>query len=369
MAKSFTQKFHAETLRQGKTLINDDGTGTTVFATTVQDPQTGKWFNVPGFDREAQRKLNSDEALAASLSAIRAGKVKAFDTVGEAVSAAEAEERILNMPADERGLVQRLFEKSGDELKKIEGPTPDDPALLTPDIEESAEDKRIRERVLEFRKKEGRDPKTGKKLSGLLGNGEFDEFAVDFDPALHHLQGDIAADPGEERQMEDVISSAGQFVYGDNMASNLNAMKTQQELYIGVADVAFEILKREKNRLEDKKEQVFPSVFFAETGATPVVLDQLWDLAGAAGLPGSNDQDQYAAALINLFRRIGESIVEEGDEEAISQAEELAISMALTNEGGSSAEGPGVADEAANANLSRNRLASGIQNALLGEIA
>jgi hypothetical protein len=267
---------------------------------------------------------------------------------------------------EEKGLFQRLFDKSGDELERLEGtPAPAEPTEPTESDAERAERERIEERIRKFRA--GEDPDKDARNASLLGDGEFDEFALDYDPALHHLQGNAEASLEEENQMKQVVQGSTDVVFGDAMPQTLNAIRTQPELYMGISDVAYEILKAEKAKMDGKGEEVHPSVFFAETGAAPVIIDQLWSLAEAADLEGSRDKDQYSGALINLYRRMGEHIIEEGDENAIIEAEELAINMALTNEDGSFMEDPDSGDSAQRNNIERNRLAQGIGTALLGE--
>ena len=272
---------------------------------------------------------------------------------------------------EDRGLFERLFNKSGDELEKIEG-TPDgdqelQPTAPTETPKEKAERERIEERVRQFRIKEGRDPQAGASGKALLGEGEFDEFASEYDPALHHLQGNTPATDREEKHMKQVVKGATDFVYGEAMPKVLRAMSTQPELYLGASMTTFEIVKREHARFNETGEKPEPAVFFAETGAVPVVYDALWDLAKAANLPGSSDQDQYAGGMINLYRLIGQNLVEEGDEDALKEAEEVAISMAMTNPDGSSMENENVASSAKQNNLQRKQLAGSIGTALLGE--
>jgi len=96
--RSYTQQYNDETVRQGKQRTNEDGSTTTVLSKTAQGPD-GKWYNVPGFDRDTGIDYGSDdEAIEAALSDIQAGKVNPYSTADEAVRAAEEEHVELEQP-------------------------------------------------------------------------------------------------------------------------------------------------------------------------------------------------------------------------------------------------------------------------------
>ena len=272
------------------------------------------------------------------------------------------------MPQDERTIFEKLFSKSAEELERIEGAPATQAKPTKPKMtpEEFKKEQRIKERIRMFN--EGKDP-DAKGQTGLLNEGEFDDFALEGDPMLHHLQGEIQATPAEERQLMGVVKGATDFIYGDKMHTIVRSLKAQNELYQSVSMTAFEILKREKDRIIEGGEKPEPSVFFAETGAVPVVVDALWDLSRQLQLPGSEDQDQYAGAIINVLKLTGEYIAEQGDDDAISEAEDLATTMALTREDGSMVEELGVGPKVETRQLEQRQLAAGISTALLGSTA
>ena len=268
------------------------------------------------------------------------------------------------MPEDTRNIFEKLFDKSADELENIEGAPPKKGAPAKPKMtpEEFKKEQRIKERIRMFN--EGKDP-DAKRGASLLKAGEFDEFALEGDPMTHHLQGESPATPGEERQMMQVVKGATDFIFGESMHSVVRSIKANDDMYQAVSTTAFEILKREHNRLIENGEKPEPSVFFAETGAVPVVVDALWDLGRQINLPGADDPDQYAAAVINVMKLAGEHIADSGDEDAIGEAEDLATTMALTREDGSMVEELGVGPKVEQGQLERKALAGGISDALL----
>ena len=75
------------------------------------------------------------------------------------------------------GLLKDLFNKSGDELKKIEEakkpPVKKTPEQIEKDRLEAEKDRLLRLRIRELRIKEGRDPDTGK----LAGSQSFIKYA------------------------------------------------------------------------------------------------------------------------------------------------------------------------------------------------
>ena len=96
--RSYTQQYNDETVRLGKQRLNEDGTTSTVFSKTGQ--LDGKWYNVPGFDRDTGKDHESDDAaIEAARADIEAGKVTPYDTAEEATAAATEEHKELE-PVD-----------------------------------------------------------------------------------------------------------------------------------------------------------------------------------------------------------------------------------------------------------------------------
>jgi hypothetical protein len=63
------------------------------------------------------------------------------------------------------GLLQDLYNKSGDELDKIEAEVKPPPNLTPEQLEKFKKDQLIKKRIRDLRIKEGRDPDTGKLAS------------------------------------------------------------------------------------------------------------------------------------------------------------------------------------------------------------
>ena len=96
--RSYTQQYNDETVRQGKQRINKDGSTTTVLSKTGLGPD-GKWYNVPGFDRDTGKDYESDDvAIQAAMDDITSGKVKAYESSEAADLAAQEEHKELEPP-------------------------------------------------------------------------------------------------------------------------------------------------------------------------------------------------------------------------------------------------------------------------------
>jgi len=105
--RSFQVRFSDETAKQQKQLIHD-GSITSVYSRTVQDPKTGKWYNVPGFDREKRKIINDDQALNTYLPDIRAGRFRGFNSVDEAVKTVVTEHQSMDA-ADNESIMRNLM--------------------------------------------------------------------------------------------------------------------------------------------------------------------------------------------------------------------------------------------------------------------
>lgn len=73
---TFTYKYHADTIKQGKALKNEDGSITTVRVIGV--PYKGRIYNVPSYDRETGTILSEEQALKRFLPNINKGEVESF---------------------------------------------------------------------------------------------------------------------------------------------------------------------------------------------------------------------------------------------------------------------------------------------------
>ena len=70
----FIHDFHNETIEQGKALKNADGSITTTYSIGV--PYKDKIYEVPGYDRDAGKKMTEDEAYEKYVPMLESGELQ-----------------------------------------------------------------------------------------------------------------------------------------------------------------------------------------------------------------------------------------------------------------------------------------------------
>jgi hypothetical protein len=75
----FIHDFHNETIEQGKALKNADGSITTTYSIGV--PYKDKIYEVPGYDRDAGKKMTEDEAYEKYVPMLESGELQ--ETYGD----------------------------------------------------------------------------------------------------------------------------------------------------------------------------------------------------------------------------------------------------------------------------------------------
>ena len=74
---SYSQKYHMETLRQNKALLNEDGSITTAY--TVGVMHNGKIYNLPAYDRDTGEIIRDHKKLLDKyMDDINTGKVEGY---------------------------------------------------------------------------------------------------------------------------------------------------------------------------------------------------------------------------------------------------------------------------------------------------
>lgn len=139
--------------------------------------------------------------------------------------------------------------------------------------------------------------------------------------------------PEVDAQHTAALEAMVDFVHGPAAEKLVDTMASAPELWRGVGDVATDVVTGVKRQLDSQRQEVDPTIFFAEDGLLHNSIDLLFELAQEAGLPGSEDEDQYGASLMWLMKNVGESIVKDNDELAVEEAENLFIDMIAGEEG------------------------------------
>ena len=157
---------------------------------------------------------------------------------------------------------------------------------------------------------------------------------VTMEPAVQPIIGSEEPTQEEIDALDDITSEVVKFIYGDNNASVLGSIANTPELYQGVGFAAFQILLSIKQQFELEGTKVPPATLFGEGGAIHTTVDELFQVAQAAGVEGSDDEAQYSASVMEVMRLAGEYIETTGDDDSISEAQELLIDIEETGQGG-----------------------------------
>ena len=153
------------------------------------------------------------------------------------------------------------------------------------------------------------------------------EEMVTMTPAFGPVNADEEPTPDEVDALDDINAEVLNFIHGDNNESVMGSIGNAQELYQGVAGAAFQILLAVKQQFEAGGEKVPPAALFGEGGAIHSTIDELFQLAQAAGMEGSNDQDQYNASMMEVMRLAGDHIEKTNDDSSVAEAQELLIDI------------------------------------------
>lgn len=156
----------------------------------------------------------------------------------------------------------------------------------------------------------------------------------DLNPALGPFEADEPATQEEQDALDDVSAEILKFIHGNNSRSVLGSIANTPELYQGVGNAAFQILLAIKQQYERDGGKLPEAVLFGEGGAIHTAVDEIIQLAQAAGIQGSDDPNQYSAAMMEVMRLTGEYIETTGDDNSVAEAQELLIDVEETGYAG-----------------------------------
>lgn len=165
--------------------------------------------------------------------------------------------------------------------------------------------------------------------------GLTEDYANHFAPATNEVEGEDAS-PDEEAAMGIGLHKMMEDLYSDEtMPKFANVFhQDRRPLMEVIPDILQPMLLAAKNEIEEATDEEAPSsVFFSEDGLMHQGVNMLFDMAQALAIPGSDDPDQFAAALMNIYKKAGEYILEKGDEDARREALELGGEMVARAEG------------------------------------
>lgn len=139
-------------------------------------------------------------------------------------------------------------------------------------------------------------------------------------PATREEEGAMAI--GAHKVMSDIFSD-------ETLPKFANVFhQDERPIHEVVVDLAKPMLLSAKNEIEQQTGEDAPaSVFMAEDGLLMQAVAGLFDLAQQLSIPGADDPDMFAAALMGGYKAIGEHVLEEaeasGDMTAMGEAAQL----------------------------------------------
>lgn len=174
-----------------------------------------------------------------------------------------------------------------------------------------------------------------KKEGGLIRkNTQYDDLVAldphqNEDPGMQVLTANEEPDEEEKFHYDAMYADFMDELYDNQTRNAENMLGNSRELFDGVADVAFTILKAVYQRHDQREGPVPQSVVFGEGGIVHTAVDEVFRYAQALGMPGSDDQDQYVAAQINIMKKVGEYVNNKSDDGAVEEAQDLLVDVEM----------------------------------------
>ena len=156
------------------------------------------------------------------------------------------------------------------------------------------------------------------------------------DPQLSNMVANEDASPEQEQMLGEAIVGIMDFVYSEEgMASIVQIFnQDQRELYEQVPDIGEMILQKAYADMASSGQEPDSAVFFGDGGLLQQLPPMLFEIAETIGKPGADDPQQMEAAMIGLYQKAGQYILDKDDTDAKQQAIQLGMETILTGEDG-----------------------------------
>jgi hypothetical protein len=166
----------------------------------------------------------------------------------------------------------------------------------------------------------------GPETAQLSQRPEYDEL-VELDQGFGPIAANEEPDKAETAHFEMMYADFVEELYGAQSKNAEQMLKTSRDLYLGVAQVAFNILKAVHQRHEQRDGPVPQAALFGEGAMINTAVDEVFSMAMSLKLPEAQDQDQYTAAQMDMMRLVGEFLEKSQDDGAVNEAQELMLDM------------------------------------------
>lgn len=174
--------------------------------------------------------------------------------------------------------------------------------------------------------------------------GKYDDL-IQVKPEDDPWQATEEATPEEQAHYDELFAEFIDKLYGPQRDNALRIMQTTPELYQGVSQATFTLLKGVYDNHRATEGEVPQAALFGEGGMISTAVDEMFKLANAHELRGSEDINQYTAAQMDMMRRVGEYIEKEQGDDSIDEAQDLMMDVEEAYNPGVEAAPVGIEDE------------------------
>lgn len=130
----------------------------------------------------------------------------------------------------------------------------------------------------------------------------------------------------ENQRLEIILNGIEKQIHGANRDQIIDTLSSSPELWLNVATASTALLEGANQKLTEQGVEVESDMFFGENGIIQSTVEMVFELAVAAGVPGSTDSNQLDAAFMKVMQDVGQELHETDDTSAV-EAEELMLEM------------------------------------------
>ena len=170
-----------------------------------------------------------------------------------------------------------------------------------------------------------------------LSQNPYYDTLVGVNPGFDPVISDTVPTDEELLHFKDIYADFIDNLYGKSETAAVKMLGNAPQLYSGVAKVAFNVLLATKQEYEQKEGPLDSAIFFGEGGMISTAVDEVFKMARAQGLPGTDDQDQYSAAQFEVMRLVGEMMQSGQEDGSVGEAQDLLQDIDEAGGGGQSA--------------------------------
>lgn len=156
--------------------------------------------------------------------------------------------------------------------------------------------------------------------------GKYDDL-VELNPQDDPWQASEEATPEEQAHYDELYAEFMDKLYGPQRDNAVRIVKTAPELFLGVSQASFTLLKGVYEEHRRKEGEVPQAALFGEGGMIATAVDEVFKLANTHKLKGSQDRNQYTAAQMDMMRRVGDLLEKEQSDDSVDEAQDLLLDV------------------------------------------